>query len=93
MTEHQQLVWKNRGKFYNDVRSEIHKLDWDGVYPVVDADGALTGAVADARNRSFTIVDVTSEQLIAGWDASDAMILTSEFLQEDSRQPLSMDDE
>jgi len=70
---HETLLARLAGQFYGDVRDQIFSLDWDGIYPEVDADGCLTGSVIDAQSTDHAICDVTTEVVVSEY-ASDAMI-------------------
>ena len=71
---HETLLTRISGQSYDDVRDQIFSLDWDGIYPEVDADGCLTGRVIDAKNTDYEICDVTAHGVEIREGASDAMI-------------------
>jgi len=73
-TAHETLLNLNAGRHYNDVRSQIASLDWDGVYPEVDMDGILTGCVVSVESVNHLICDVRESGIVFGNCSSDAMI-------------------
>lgn len=73
-TSHAALLSAMVGRHYNDVRAEIERLDWDGLYPIVDHDGNLTGEMAGIDSTGYDICDVTDDGLRIHDHAADAMV-------------------
>jgi len=46
----------HRGESFADLRTEIANIDWTGYYPVVDADGNLTGELCDATGENDMVI-------------------------------------
>lgn len=71
------------GRHYNECRTLIQSLDWDGWYPVVDSDGILTGGVADARH-DLDIVDIADDgSVVIRTDGRDAMLARKMWIRYD----------
>ena len=70
----------NAGKHFNEVRDSLFKLDWSGLYPVVDDDGDLTGETIDATQTpdEYVICDIRADGTVVMHEGcSDAMIVGS----------------
>jgi len=76
----EQFAQDNRGRQYNDIREALLMLDWDGLYPVVDSSGVLTGETVLADDsRRYSICDVSPNGTVRiGDHCCDAVTLDAE---------------
>lgn len=73
------FVRENIYRPYNEVRAAMDSVDWTNVYPVVDSDGCLTGAISDsgdADTDDYELCDIRENgNVIRGEFCTDAQIL------------------
>jgi len=74
MSDIKQLIESLAGHHYDDIRTRIDGIDFDGIYPEVDSDGLLTGAIVDAQSQDHDIVDLVDRQPVVRQSAADAMM-------------------
>ena len=65
----------NCGNQFNDCRSKLMELDWDGYYPEVDSDGCLTGNLISAEQPGYDVCDVSATGVSVHDTAMDAVIV------------------